>query len=362
MADVARDMDGIALALAARLRKDLPEYEVVPVEDNRRMIAQEYRNIFAGLVEARPPNPAETAHSRLLGRRRAEQGIAVESVLAAYHIGLRLAWDELQARTLRQAPELLPDLLPVVGSLWDALRSFTTAAVEGYEGAAATRRTSRVALMQSLITGLFSGRPDDETVVAAARALGFDPDREFQVVCAPGGDWPPDRMNDLQDRLLRQHTTLAAPLGTTLFVIAQNVPEAEVARLLESSVAGFGLVRRGLSGAAESLIDAERALALAERRKTTVRFEDSWLYATVLPQLPRLRALLDAGPAATQPHLAEAVQAYAGHGFSITASSRALHIHPNTLKYRLDRWQELTGWDPRTLDGLLRSLLSLPAG
>lgn len=29
------------------------------------------------------------------------------------------------------------------------------------------------------------------------------------------------------------------------------------------------------------------------------------------------------------------------------------------MKYRLDRWQQLTGWDPRTLDGLLRSLLSI---
>ncbi|HEX6448754.1 MAG TPA: helix-turn-helix domain-containing protein, partial [Trebonia sp.] len=55
----------------------------------------------------------------------------------------------------------------------------------------------------------------------------------------------------------------------------------------------------------------------------------------------------------------DAVRAYAQHGFSITAGAQALSIHPNTMKYRLDRWERLTGFDPRTLDGLLRSLLGI---
>ena len=363
IAGIARDMDGIGLELAARIRSELPEYSVVPVEESRQMIVQEYRDLLAAVMERRPPNPAESAHSRMIGRRRAEQGVPVEALLASYHFGLRMVWDELLARSTASAPDRLTDLLTVVNSLWDALRSVSTAAVEGHEAAAAGRRTSQVAVVRSLLTGLLSSRPGDEAVVAAARALGFDADGKFQVICCPAAGWPPDRLNDLQDRLLRRHTAVAAPLGATIFLVTQNVPEAEMTRQLgDRPVAGFGLVRPGLGGAAESLTDAERALALAERRKDIVRFEESWLHATVLPQLPRLAELLDAGPAAGQPHLAEAVLAYAGNGFSITAGSRALHIHPNKLKYRLNRWQDLTGWDPRTLNGLLRSILSLPFG
>jgi DNA-binding PucR family transcriptional regulator len=29
------------------------------------------------------------------------------------------------------------------------------------------------------------------------------------------------------------------------------------------------------------------------------------------------------------------------------------------VKYRLDRWEQLTGWDPRTWDGLTASMVAL---
>jgi DNA-binding PucR family transcriptional regulator len=118
-------------------------------------------------------------------------------------------------------------------------------------------------------------------------------------------------------------------------------------------------VRQGLSGAAESITDAERALALAGHSGKIVDFSSDWLIATLLPQLDRLQPLMDASQTVTQPHYREAVQAYAQHGFSITVGARALRIHPNTMKYRLDKWEQLTGYDPRTLDGLLRSLLGI---
>ncbi|MEU4532111.1 helix-turn-helix domain-containing protein [Micromonospora ureilytica] len=359
IAGVADDMDAIAAGLARRLREELAEYSVVPIEESRDFIVREFRSVFAGMIEGRPPNPDEAAHSRSVGRHRAEQGLPVQTVLSAYHMGTLLAWDEIRARTLARAPELMPELLPVVNALMEALRSFSLSIVEGYETAAATRRTSRVALMQTLLTGLLSGRPDGENQVVAARLFGFDPDGEFQAACGPADQWPPDRLGALQDRLMTR-TALVAPAGTSVFLLGQNIPESELARLFDAGpMAGFGMVRQGLTGAAESLIDAERALALAERRGEMVRFEDAWLRATVLPHLPRLWPLLDAGPAASQPHLAEAVNAYAENGFSISEAARFLHIHPNTVKYRLDRWHELTGWDPRTLGGLLRSLFSI---
>ncbi|WP_433446501.1 helix-turn-helix domain-containing protein [Streptomyces sp. CA-142005] len=60
-----------------------------------------------------------------------------------------------------------------------------------------------------------------------------------------------------------------------------------------------------------------------------------------------------------QPDLAETICAFARHGFSLTATGSARHIHPNTVRYRLDRWQELTGWDVRTWAGLSASMVGL---
>ena len=59
-------------------------------------------------------------------------------------------------------------------------------------------------------------------------------------------------------------------------------------------------------------------------------------------------------------HLAEAVLAFADNGLSLAGAARALHLHPNSLAYRLDRWRERSGWDPRTGDGLVASLIAPP--
>jgi DNA-binding PucR family transcriptional regulator len=63
--------------------------------------------------------------------------------------------------------------------------------------------------------------------------------------------------------------------------------------------------------------------------------------------------------AAQSGHLSDAVEAFAEHGLSVVAAARALHVHPNTVIYRLERWHTLTGWDPRTFRGLAMSIASL---
>ncbi len=57
------------------------------------------------------------------------------------------------------------------------------------------------------------------------------------------------------------------------------------------------------------------------------------------------------------PHLVETVEQYMTSGFSVSSAAKALQIHANSVAYRLDRWHQLTGWDPRTFVGLNQSLL-----
>jgi DNA-binding PucR family transcriptional regulator len=42
----------------------------------------------------------------------------------------------------------------------------------------------------------------------------------------------------------------------------------------------------------------------------------------------------------------ETVAAYLDAGRSVEAAARKLFVHPNTVRYRLRRARELTGWDP----------------
>lgn len=91
------------------------------------------------------------------------------------------------------------------------------------------------------------------------------------------------------------------------------------------------------------------------------KFQRDWLFATIRPQADRLNVLLGQcrAPAEKHPELAETVRGYAEHGLSLTAAGRALHIHANTVRYRLARWHELTGWDVHTWDGLSASMVGL---
>ncbi|GIF71883.1 helix-turn-helix domain-containing protein [Asanoa siamensis] len=358
--EAERDVDAIAARVVAHIRRELPEYSVVPEPEQVEMVTGEFRGLLAGLAGRRPPAASEAAHGRLLGRRRAEQGIPVETALGAYHVGYQLIWDELLSRAAAHGAGQERRLLPVIDLMWGWLRAITGAVADGYATAAADREEVRAELARALVTGLVAGS-DPEAARSAARGLGFDPDGTFQAFRGRARDWPAERLRDLR-RALTRGTSCVVTVGPTVIVLAQGIPAATVLAALETrGITGSGLSREGLAGAADSLADADRALALAESRGTSVRFEADWLLATLLPQAHRLRPLIDPGPAAPQPHLGEAVAAYAAHALSIAASADALHVHPNTVKYRLSRWREITGWDPHTVDGLVRSLLSLAA-
>ena len=63
--------------------------------------------------------------------------------------------------------------------------------------------------------------------------------------------------------------------------------------------------------------------------------------------------------------LVDSVLCFARHGFRRNEAAAALHIHPNTLRYRLERAADLAGLDLRDADTrfklqLAARLLSLP--
>ncbi len=44
--------------------------------------------------------------------------------------------------------------------------------------------------------------------------------------------------------------------------------------------------------------------------------------------------------------LLETLAAHIEHGRSLEAAARVLYVHPNTVRYRLRKVAEVTGWDP----------------
>jgi sugar diacid utilization regulator len=153
--------------------------------------------------------------------------------------------------------------------------------------------------------------------------------------------------------------------GHSLIVLSQGSSPESFVELLggiaDAGALGLGLARRGLEGARLSIGDAESALAVSLRRGRTSMFHRDWFWALTLQSDERLRDMLAVGARVAQGHpdLARTVETYAQASFSAAETARRLSIHLNTVIYRLDRWEKLTGWNPRTFEGLLASQASL---
>jgi hypothetical protein len=159
----------------------------------------------------------------------------------------------------------------------------------------------------------------------------------------------------------------SAPVDGRTVVLAQIGDPTELRARLGDAVhgapVGLGLARTGWAGARASCIDALQAHDLAVRRGVDASFGADWVAATMLAARDRLAEIWTAGElvAGDSTHLADAVRAFAQNRLSVVAAARSLHVHPNTVIYRLERWQQLTGWDARGYPGLAMSMACLEA-
>ena len=92
-----------------------------------------------------------------------------------------------------------------------------------------------------------------------------------------------------------------------------------------------------------------------------VEFEHDWLMSCLVAIKPRFEAIVAPTMAVAQRHpdLAQTVLAYSRCRYSVSACARQLQIHPNSARYRLDRWKALTGHDVETAHGLTASVIAL---
>jgi hypothetical protein len=367
--DVAADLDHLADHILTCIQREIPAYApgAVATEDLHASVVSNLEFILVGVAEHRGPTASEVAVRRELGARRALQGLPVDAVIQAFHVGYRELWLALVRALPTDEPAATQQLLTAATTVWRWVHEVTDAIAAAH--AATTRQLEArvIGARQRLVELLVAGDLDGEEIGRLARSLGFDALGRFVIVVLAGATADDDAV-ELQRRLedaVGQHAVVAR--GPHVVVVGQEAhPESivEVARtVVPDASAAVGAAREGLRGARASLVDAELTLEVTPSG-TTCRFEDVWLWATLTGSADRLRGVLRTGAdvAAAHPHLARAVVAYADHGFSVTEAARRLTVHANTVGYRLDRWSELTGWEPRTFPGLVRSLAAIRLG
>jgi hypothetical protein len=347
--------------------EEIPAYRAGPVprEDLAGSVHRNVEMILLGLAERREPTADEIAVRRELGTRRALQGLPVDALLGAYHVGYRELWLALVRAVPRGDEHSATQLLTAATLVWSWVHQLTDAIAAAHAATVRSIEARAVGARQRFVELLVAGDLGGDEADRLARSLGFDPAATFTVTVLRGAAGELDAV-DLQravEGLAGRHAVAAR--GPLLVTVSQaSHDRGSVIDACRDAFPGASLAvgaeRPGLGGARDSLTDAELTLAVLGVG-TAGTFEDAWLWATLRGAATRLRPLLAPGfeVAAAHPHLAEAVEAFAGAGFSVSEAARRLSLHANTVSYRLDRWTELTGWDPRRFPGLVRSLAAL---
>ncbi|TDC51684.1 PucR family transcriptional regulator [Micromonospora sp. KC207] len=329
---------------AARVHS--PEVARLPMAENRRHVAALLAAGLASFERLAEPNERDFAEARRLGADRAAQGVSVAGLLRGVQAGrqrvVEIALDRGRAAGIPDAA-LLEALLEL-GRYASALEC---ALVDGHHTAelelARTRRDARNRLLRRLLLDeAGEGRPDD------LAGFGLRPDGRYH--CVVTGLTEPARISAVErqfcgggavfgtvdDRLAGLSARLPpAGLATAagLVVAAPARPLTQAPTLYRLCVAALRAASRaGLRGL-HQVVDLAGETALAAQ-----------------PALAELVSgeLLGALDPADEFHrqLVSTALTYLDHGQRLDRTAEALHLHPNTVRYRLRRLQELTGMPP----------------
>jgi hypothetical protein len=229
-------------------------------------------------------------------------------------------------------------------------------------GLADTELRVRRELVQDLITGT-----DDESAYLRAEALSYDLRPPHQVAVLETGSPVGEDVVLAARRALRQQQVpalLGSTAGTVVIVAAHGETDWEALRQAMVDQLGGGCCRMGVgepfprpSQLPGSLREAQLALRLQKMSSETER-TSAFADLDVLRMLASMEDLSDVegfvrkwlGALADyderkHTELLTTLTRYLQHGGSYEGTSRALSVHRSTLKYRLQRIRELTGFD-----------------
>lgn len=128
---------------------------------------------------------------------------------------------------------------------------------------------------------------------------------------------------------------------------------------------GVGQYYPELAGLKKSYEDARLALSVGQRiwgHHRVYHIKDVGMYITLSAATPDRKAELAhqiLAPLMRDDQLFKTVSSFLGKGLNLTDAAEELHIHRNTLIYRLDKTAKLIGLDPRHFDDALQIKLGL---
>ncbi|MDX2939631.1 PucR family transcriptional regulator [Streptomyces ipomoeae] len=362
--------------IAERIRADVPAYadeSLIPFDSLRRSCTA---NADLVLRHLRGAGAAEPGPARETGRIRAEQGMPLADILHAYRIGFEFLWSEVLSEA--QAHPDVPDIQLVDRSaeIWQLFGLYAQAVAAAHRETSAELAVQRGARRSALVEALFSGVISDRmTLWDAVRELGLPERGPYAVVAATADSPGEEPLPGVETALRQAHLPSAWRLlpDQQIGLIALTTPQAEATglRILRRTGARVGVSPRfpSLRDTPQALRFARLALAgLPGNGPGVARFDDNPL-AMLIAAAPAeaahlmnavLKPILDL-PGLERARLLDTLEHWFAAGGSAATAAESLYVHPNTVRYRLRRIEELTGRslsDPKTTADFGAALLA----
>jgi hypothetical protein len=349
-------LSALADEMIETIRATVPAYSRPlegPVAEGVRMGVEGALSQFLDVVEGghEGPLPERELYAEL-GRGEAREGRSLEALLAAYRIGARVAWRRAAARA--RELEMDGDTLSLLAeSIFAYIDELSAASAEGYarEQSAAAGEADR---RRSALARLLIQNPpaDPAQIELAARDAGTElPDRFAAVVWAPGendrtASWLPLGSLAVADGELSsalvpdpdapmRRLEISRAFARRTAALGPSVPWQDAARSALRATEVHKLISAGAI--------APDGLVRAEDHLTTLLLERDPSLLSELAER-RLAPLADASPSARR-RLLETLAAWLEHHGSVPDVARAIHVHPQTVRYRLNQLRDRFGDD-----------------
>lgn len=358
MRRLERGIGALSTAAVQRMDERLAWYRALRPEDRTWVGVIAHAGITAFVEWYRRPSDPVALTANVFGAapRELTRSISLQQTLDL----LRTVVDVVEERaSLHAAPGAQQAVREAVLRF---SREVAFAAAGIYAHAAEMRGAWDARLEALVVDALVRGEPD-EALHSRAAALGW---AEGYQVAVLAGRVPPvadqDSVEDVAAEIRRHARKLGADALVSVqgerLVVVLGHPEDPLALAPDlTSHYGDGPVVTGpvvaaLGEASRSARAAITGLAAARARPDAPRpvSADDLLPERVLAGDPDARAaLIERGYrplAAAGTSLLETTATYLALGTSVEATARHLFVHSNTVRYRLRRTTEITGWDP----------------
>ncbi|NKS54190.1 hypothetical protein GS500_14705 [Rhodococcus hoagii] len=245
----------------------------------------------------------------------------------------------------------------------ESLQAVTSTLALAHGSETLARDRVQMAVSQRLIDLLNTRAPDAEAC-RLAEYLGFDLDQRFVGLAYAACHGESQNTTEPDPHFVKGLITARGGVGTVRVLLVQTNDQSagQIVEALTTAAfrVGVGSNHTGILGASRSLRQAQLALSATSHNSPVSRFIEDWIANCVTSRADLLDqdVLHITHIASTHPSLRDTVIAFSESDMSVTRCARTSHLHANTVVYRLNRWHDLTGWDPRTFSGLMQSVVA----